>query len=322
MCPRSGILDLAQADLGPFTAHPMTMNQTRLLVPWCLGMFWATRVIAQADTVPFTFTDHNNILLQAVLNERDTVQLMFHSSTTGVALTTDGVKRCPTIKTDGEGTAHSWGGDASSPFSTGNTMRMGQSTWDSLLVIVDEQSGQGSDGKFGFDLFADRVLEIDHDRHLFIVHSALPPHMDDMIMWPCREDDGRLYTEATITLGDSSYTDRFMLHTGYGGTCILGTAFMDHVPTGTSLDTLGVKELSDALGNTLKNVAARVPLLAFGGTKFPDLRIQVMDRRSHFNDNVLGNDLFRRFNAVIDPRNGRMYLRTNGSMGTVFNQRF
>lgn len=274
------------------------------------------------DTIPFLLSSHNNILVPVIFNNADTLQLMFHSSFTGVSVTRDGLKHCTTLRADEEGVAHGWGGDANSAVSRSNALRIGDRTWDSVLVTIDEQSGQGSDGKFGWDLFRGCVLEINYDRNELVLHASLPALREDLAVFPFEERDGSLYVQATVTLGDSSITDRFMFHTGYGGTCILGTGFVGSKGKTIALDTLDVKKLSDAYGNVLVNVTTHTPSLMFGGHAFKDLRIQVMDRRSQFADSVLGNDVLRRFNVWLDFREHRLYLKPNAAMGAAFSDRF
>ena len=42
--------------------------------------------------IPFRLTSSNNISVQAVLNDKDTVKLMFHTAANSVTLTEDAVK--------------------------------------------------------------------------------------------------------------------------------------------------------------------------------------------------------------------------------------
>lgn len=293
-----------------------------LVIGWSCALHATCGQAQRPDTIAFTFTDHHNIIVPVVLNGRDTVQLMFHSAFTGIALTNATMQRCGSVRIDGAGTAESWGGSASSAVSRNNTMGIGRQTWDSLMITSDEQSGPGSDGKFGYDLFADRVLEIDHERKLMIVHPELSRARDGYTSIPLIDAEGSLYVEASITMLDSSHTDRFMLHTGYGGTVILGNTFMAHLGPNVTLDTLGVKKLTDSFGNVLRNVSTQAPAFALGDQVFRNVRIQVMDPHSRFPVNVLGGDLLRRFNLLIDLPNKRLFLKPNGSLSNPFSERF
>ena len=40
-----------------------------------------------------------------------------------------------------------------------------------LVMYVDKQIGEG-DGSIGYDLFEDKVIEMDYDKHLMIIHDA------------------------------------------------------------------------------------------------------------------------------------------------------
>lgn len=280
----------------------------------------ATRA-QQADTIPFTLTEHNNIIVPVVLNAKDTLRLMFHSAFNGVALTREGLQRCPSITIDGEGTAESWAGTAASSVSRNNHLRIGQQHWDSLMFTIDEQSGPGSDGKFGYDLFANRLVEIDPVRQIMVLHDVPPTTIKGLPSIPLLEEHGSLYVEASLALKDSARTDRFMLHSGYGGTCILGNAFMQGSGI-TALDTLGVKKLSDSFGNELRNVSVNAGSIQLGATVFRAVRVQVMDPRSRFPVNVIGGDLLKRFHWVLDLPGKRLYLQPNELMGTAFSERF
>ncbi|HEY0975871.1 MAG TPA: hypothetical protein VGE21_00255 [Flavobacteriales bacterium] len=293
-----------------------------LLATFSLGFGPLAKACIVPDTIPFARTEYNNIIVPVVLNGQDTVRLMFHSAFTGIALTREGLQRCTSIRIDGEGTAESWAGSASSSVSLHNMIRIGRQTWDSVMVTIDEQSGPGSDGKFGYDLFADRVLEIDHDRQVMVVHPDPPDASAGYTPIPLIASEGSLYIAASIMMKDSVHTDRFMLHTGYGGTAILGTAFRARLGADVTLDTLGVKKLTDSFGNVLRNVTTRTPAITIGDQVFRDVRIQVMDPRSRFAANVLGGDLLKRFNCVIDLRNKRLSLKPNGLLNASFSERF
>ena len=51
-----------------------------------------------ADTIPFRLTDHNNISIIAILNDADTLDLMFHTAANGVTLIQEVAENLKTIK--------------------------------------------------------------------------------------------------------------------------------------------------------------------------------------------------------------------------------
>ena len=52
------------------------------------------------DTIPFTLTDYNNISIKTIVNQRDTLNLMFHSGVGSVYVTKEGLAKTKYLKVD------------------------------------------------------------------------------------------------------------------------------------------------------------------------------------------------------------------------------
>ena len=69
----------------------------------------------------------------------------------------------------------SWGGnDNTSRFSKSNTLQIGSLKWNNVPIWENKNSGQHTDGKFGLDLFEQKIIEIDYDKNVLIIHHVLP----------------------------------------------------------------------------------------------------------------------------------------------------
>ena len=179
---------------------------TRLVSPSPIS--WARRP-ATHDTLPFVLTEFNNIKLKAVINETDTLDLKFDSGTTGLLLTNEAIRH--KIHPEKPG---------------GNKLRLGHLTWDSLQIYPVELSGQGTDGRFGWDLFDGRVVEIDYDHSRFIVHSRLPPIGKAYARLPIQYSYGLFCIRAQLEAHGKKYPSRFLVDNGYQRTLMLDTALL------------------------------------------------------------------------------------------------
>lgn len=126
--------------------------------------------VRQANTkgnysIPFRLTAYNNILVRAVVNGHDTVSLMLHTASSDVTVTEEASAKLQTIKFNGTvDSVKSWGGNAnSSDFSQHNAVALAGMRWDSLTIWRDKNSGQETDGKFGLNLFENKIVELDFD---------------------------------------------------------------------------------------------------------------------------------------------------------------
>jgi len=132
-----------------------------------------------SDTIPFKLTSHNNIAIQAILNEVDTVSLMFHTAANDLSLTQEAVNELTKIEWNSEEDVTSWGGEGTSRYSKSNSLKINKYQWDKIALWESRHSGPGTDGKFGPNLFEDKFIEIEFDSSFLIIHEDLPMKVED-----------------------------------------------------------------------------------------------------------------------------------------------
>jgi hypothetical protein len=68
--------------------------------------------------IPFKLTDQNNIVVTALLNDTDSLNLMLHTAASDVTLTEEGVRKSKSIKLSETKRVKSWGGEANAQSAT------------------------------------------------------------------------------------------------------------------------------------------------------------------------------------------------------------
>ena len=132
-----------------------------------------TRAAQTAEiAIPFTLTSHNNIVISALLNGTDTLNLMLHTAARDVTLTEEAVRKAKSIKFTNTTKVQSWGGESDSRYSKGNQLQLGPLQRKNLNIWEDKNSGHDTDGKFGLDFFENRIVEIDFDQHRIGLHQS------------------------------------------------------------------------------------------------------------------------------------------------------
>jgi hypothetical protein len=263
--------------------------------------------------IPFRLTEHNNLSVQAVLNGHDTVQLMFHTASSGIELTAASVKRLGDLHFERTDTVKSWGGDVNaSRFSRHNSLQIGELQWPDLSIWEDENSGQGTDGKFGPDLFLNKTVELDFDRQVLVVRAGLPDKVRKYKRQKLILEKGNMYLEAVCKIGKTRYTNRFLIHSGYFGALLLDDRFVARSKADEKLKIVGEKDLKDAYGHVLKTEKAVLPLLVIGDQKLHDVPAGFFHGAiGRQKISVIGGDLLKRFNFIIDAQREYIYLKPN-----------
>lgn len=264
------------------------------------------------DTIPFFLNQQSNICIKARVNQSDSMILMFHSSSTGVTLTKEAVEKKLPLRDKKSTEVHTWGGDADAEFSEGNLLVIGALRWDSLQIFINEYSGPSTDGKFGFDLFAGKIVVIDYDNMRMMVSSALPKMSKKYCKMKLLVKNGSTYIVGKLKTHSHIYQDTFMFHTGYGGMILLDPKIGERYEMQSRLQTISTSELKDAYGNVFKIETKSLPQVQVGCKKLKNVPLSFAARPSAIPMKVFGNGLLKRFNVVFDFQKNEVYLKPNG----------
>ncbi|WMX13301.1 aspartyl protease family protein [Aureispira sp. CCB-E] len=268
----------------------------------------------QIDTISFVLTSFNNIYIPALLNQKDSLKMMFHTGESGVSIIEEVFNKIAIKKNATSTEANSWGGKGTAKFFKNNTFSIGNHRFDSLVVWVDKHSGQLTDGKFGPLLFKGKMIEINYHDKNFVIYESVPPkqHLKQFQKFRLTQEKGLLFIEGKLNIGRQRLQQKFMIHTGYGGTILLDDAFAQKHQLGRLLKITNESTLKDAYGNTLTTKKAVLPSFKIGRTKFKALPISFFEGSiGRQKISVLGNGLLKHYNMILDIENSLVYLKPN-----------
>ena len=269
-------------------------------------------LLGQVYVIPFRLTPYNNLSIQAVLNKTDTVDLMLHTAESSVTMTQGSAK---SLRFQGADTVQSWGGGGNtSRYSKGNEVRIGALKWDSVLIWEDVNSGKGTDGKFGLDLFENKVVVLDFDKGVVVVRPDLPDSLDgyEKLKLSYHRSRAQLFIEAGCVVGDSVYKDTFLIHSGYSGSVLLDDRFAADKQLGQRLHAVDGRSLKDSYGHVLKTKKAVLPGLRIGTMQLDSVPVGFFEGAiGRQKISVIGGDVLKRFNIVIDAKREYIYLKPN-----------
>ena len=264
------------------------------------------------DTIPFELTNHNNISIKTILNKVDTVNLMFHTAANGITLIKEVTEKLTKIKWTEEDKVKSWGGESESRYSENNSIQISKFKWDSISIWENENSGPTTDGKFGPNLFKDKVMEIDFDKSVLIIHEKLPNKIREYEKLQLMYENGFMFIEGTSRVGDQNYSNRFLIHSGYGGTILYDDKFVEESKIGDQIEIIEEQELKDSYGNILKTKKGSLPRFTIGAEEFKDIPVGFFEGSiGRQKMSVIGGNLLKRFNLIIDSSRENIYIRPN-----------
>ncbi|MEM6632010.1 MAG: hypothetical protein AAF694_20205 [Bacteroidota bacterium] len=275
----------------------------------------------QTDTIRFTLTSANNIKVQSVLNGEDTLNLMLHTASNSVTLIrsiTDGLK---SLTWDSVDSTKSWGGENSARRSSVNTLSIGAFEWDSVAIWENEHSGPETDGKFGLNFFKEQWIEINFEEELLVIHPSLPEKANSYEKLAITYERGFVFLRAEIEIGGEEFSHSYLLHSGFGGTVLFDDEFAASTRLGEALKIFDSSELKDAYGNVLKTNKALLPAMKIGSETIREFPVGFFEGAiGRQKMSVMGGEVLKRFNWVLNLEEGCVYIEANKLMGLPFRE--
>ncbi|WP_426474028.1 hypothetical protein [Chryseobacterium balustinum] len=103
------------------------------------------------EKIPFRLTKHNNIIVKTLINDKDSLHLMFQIAMEDASISPERIRKADHIKFKDE-------------ISDGNTLKIGNKKYENIRFFDNEFTGHEADGKIGTGIFKDQYFKIDYDK--------------------------------------------------------------------------------------------------------------------------------------------------------------
>lgn len=256
-----------------------------------------------SDTIPLVINSQNTIYVKAVFNKIDTLNLNFDTGTTELVLTNDvrknKLKSVPEL------------------YNTFYDVRIGKHDY-STRVYDAELTGHGTDGRFGWDLFKGKVVELNYDKNIMVVHSQLPGYvLKDKAFSKLGITFfmGLVLVESKISHDGIDNTALFLFDSGYQRTAMLDNDLLKegNFPT-EKMKVIKKVIMKGAQGNEVPVITADLQSLKIGKYELKDVPVQQITGNKPLrgaNIHILGNEVLKRFDTFLDFQNNVIYLKPN-----------
>lgn len=294
------------------------------MVLFCL--FWSignTQISEETaldiQEIPFTLSEDNNWIFEAILNEKDTLKLMLHTAASGLTLIEESADRYPSVTWNESDAIKTWGGDEVARTSHFNTFQLKDFKLDSIPIWENRFSGPGTDGKFGLGLLNDHIISLDFDHYYMIISEALPEDISSYEAFKVEHENGLIFIQAESILEDTIISHRFLIHSGYGSCILYDDEFAAQYSFADRLEIVNSKILKDAYGNEIVTKQAILPQLKLGSFELSNVPVGFFEGSiGRQKVSVMGGDILRRFNMVIDLKKDTIYLKPGQNIDLAY----
>jgi hypothetical protein len=255
------------------------------------------------DSIPFTINEQNTLFVKAIFNEIDTLHLNFDTGTTELLLTNEVLKNKLQSKPQ--------------LYSTFYNLKIGNTNYATKVYDV-ALSGHGTDGRFGWDFFKDKIIEINYDKNLLIVHSVLPKNITrnkKFTQLKIEFFEDLFLVASEIKQNGVTNKALFLFDTGYQRTVMLDNDLLKEgkFPT-EKMEIINKTVMKGAQGNEIPVITSNLNVLKIGKYQLKNVPVQQLTTHKPLknkNIHILGNEVLKRFNLFLDFKNKVVYLKPN-----------
>jgi hypothetical protein len=262
------------------------------------------------DSIPLTINNQNTIFVKAIFNEVDTLNLNFDTGTTELILTNDVLKN--KLKS------------ATKLYSTLYNLKIGKTTY-KTKVYDAVLSGHGTDGRFGWDLFKNKVVELNYDKGMMIIHPELPKNISNNNKYTILKMEffkDLFLVKAKIKQKNVVNEDLFLFDTGFQRTVMLDNDLLKEGKfPAQNMKVIKKIIMRGAQGNEIPVITSNLEILKIGKYKLKNVPVQQTTSNKPLknkNIHILGNEVLKRFNILLDFKSNVVYLVRN----KLFNDRY
>ncbi len=274
-------------------------------------------------TIPITIS-HGKLHLKGTLNGSQTLDFIFDTGADASALYPSAIRKGATLRFDGTTTNVGTGGATLRRTSSGNLLQIGGLAWEHESVLYVEKQADSADGIVGYTIFEDKILELDHDRMVMVIHDALPPHAAGFSKIPMPYYGSLRGVEVGLGGPDVRTSGLFALDTAGNGTMLINQAFADEHGLRDALKRIGAGTSRGVGSAAIGNEVVLLPELTLAGFTLRDVPINLelpVRGNAAPAGGVVCMDLLQRFSAILDYQRGEAYFKPGTHFGDPFRNR-
>lgn len=248
------------------------------------------------EKVPFRLTKNNNIIVKTLVNNKDSLHLMFQIAMEDASISPDRTRKADHITFKDE-------------ISDGNTLKIGNKKYENIRFFDNELTGHEADGKIGTEIFKDQYFKIDYDNSQFVSYDK-EPDLKGYQPMNLYVKNGQFFIVADNVIEDKQQEAYFLLQSGYSGGLLYSNEFAEANNLNEKLKITGEKSMKNSAGQIITTKQGVLPFLKLGSIVLKNLSAGFFtgDLKTQ-HANYFAADVMRRFNWIFDKDRKMVYIK-------------
>lgn len=273
--------------------------------------------------IPVTI-EGGKLHLKGRINNSETLDLIFDTGADACLIYPSAKSKNADLQVTSSVMSSGTGGTDVRKVSDGNQLSIADATWQHESFIFVERQADDADGLVGFNVFSNKILELDYDRMLMIVYDALPEHARRFSVTPLKSSGTLPAVDVTMTSAGLSCNGPFILDTAGTSCMLVNQAFSGNHDLYGKLKKVGTGKARGIGSKTIILNQLMLPSLSIAGHSLTNVPIHVEVPSNGIQappGGVICMDVLSRFNTILDFKAKQAYFRPNSHFSEAFRVR-
>ena len=281
-----------------------------------------TENIISHDSIPFILTKHNAIAVKALVNSTDTVLLHFDTGSWDFRLTKEAIiKKTSLLSNQPDALA----GKVKPNYNKLNKVskiQLAGLTFTNPEWEPTDVTAHDMDGRFGWNLFEGKTVEINYDNSNIIIHSKPIKIPKGYAKSNFEIKHSFMIVKGDLEVNKEKYPGDFLMDTGSELAIILDSAWAAKYNLAKNLKLIKSTVLRNPRGVAFEIKIVNAPLFSINGFGLANVPASILAGRNPagFEVNNLGSGFLKRFNIIMDFKHDKIYLKPNKLSQEKYNE--
>lgn len=268
--------------------------------------------------------ERGKLHLKGSVNNSEILDLIFDTGADTCVLYPSGKAKVGDLRFTGSVINAGTGGTDLRKVSDGNKLSIADATWQHESFVFVERQADDADGIVGFNVFSNKILELDYDRMVMIVYDKLPEHSREFSVIPLTFSGTLPAVDVTMTSAGLSCNGPFILDTAGTSCMLVNQAFSVNHDLQGKLKKVGTGKARGVGSNAIILNQLMLPSLSIAGHSLPNVPIHAEVPSNGVQappGGVICMDVLSRFNTILDFKAKQAYFRPNSHFSEPFRVR-
>lgn len=273
--------------------------------------------------IPFT-TENNGIHFYAKVNENDSIKFLFDTGADGSVINKQSLNKL-TLSINGKSLNRGANGTNEVDLSKDNKLTFGQIEKQNVSFTIIPYDITSFDGVFGTDLMKGHIIEIDYDKQQLKFHDEDKNDLDykNYTKIKLHLIDNYPTIKTSMQINGKRYSGFFGLDSGADDALTILSPYVIKNNLENKMTKIGSASAQGSDGKILESPVVLCPELIFANKILYNVPMILSTAKEGIDATdkmvgIFGNAFLKKFNTIIDFKNGYIYYKLNKNLYTKF----